>query len=120
MRYLLILFCFNALFLISTQVNAQTCDESFNSAREYYFRGEFDYVFEQLNTCLNNFNDDRQYYLDYNEGRVFEVYKLIIDSHYESDDYYLADEKKQELINFFDGKYGGEDVISRLNDISFY
>lgn len=98
---------------------AQSCKKAFWSAQEQYKSGRFESAQQLLNACIIDFNgSNKNYYLE-NEDQVFKVYKLYIDSCNKAYNSALADQKKEDLIDYFSKKYIPEVVIEKLNSASF-
>lgn len=99
--------------------SAQSCDQAFLAARDQYYNGQYESVQNLLLPCTTDFFTYRKEYIADNQIQVFRVYKLLITAYYDSDYDYLAEEKKQQLINFFAGVYSPEDVLYNLNNTAF-
>ncbi len=105
-------------FLSVSAQQSISCNDAFYYARDLYYKGQFESVHSYLNVCVNEFFTARDYYLTNNQEQVFKVYKLIITSYYDNDYDYLADEKINELLNFFTG-YDSNAVLERLGNTAF-
>jgi len=111
-RYSLLIFAFS----IMSNVSAQSCQDAVSEARDLYFNQDYDYVHGSLNSCLNDFYYyKRDYVQDGNRDLVFLVYRLVISSLDNLGYYDKADDKKRDLINYFDGILHPEDVMRILD-----
>ncbi len=99
--------------------SAQSCDQAFLAARDQYYNGQYENVQNLLLPCTTEFFNYKDAYIANNQILVFRVYKLLITAYYDSDYDYMAEEKKQQLINFFSGVYSPEDVLYNLNSTAF-
>ncbi len=109
----LMMLCFSV-----ESVSAQ-CDRAFFAARDQYYSGQYESVQNLLIPCTIEILNNRDFYISNNEVLVFKVYKLLITAYYDSDYDYLAEERKQQLIDFFGGVYRPDDVLYRLNTTVF-
>ena len=88
------------IMLMNINAKSQNCIDNYNNALGYYQKGQYETVVNYLSDCLNEFNNNRQAYLN-NSDIVFKVYKLIINSYRNIDKNSLADQKFEELKNYF-------------------
>lgn len=103
------------VLLIMSDVNAQSCQEAVTEARDLYYNQDYDYVPRSLKTCLNDFYYYKSdYVMEGNRDLVFLVYKLVILSLDNLGYYEKADDKKRDLIYYFDGILHPEDVMRIL------
>ncbi len=110
---------FLLLFLVPSEVKAQSCDDTFYQARDYYYKGKFDSIPGLLVSCLNSFKKNEKYYQERNPEMVFRVYKLITASYYQMDLDYKAEEREDDLIRYFKGIYKSNTVLERLSNTKF-
>ena len=100
--------------LCFTTAKAQSCKQAFYSAQEQYNGGQFQSAQGLLNTCLEAFNANKAHYQG-NPDQVFKVYKLYIESCIKSNNSACGNAKRQDLTNFFAGKFSRDEVINKLN-----
>lgn len=105
---------FTILCAFAKNANAQDCTTAYNNALNYYYAGQFDYIYPALTNCLEN---ERNFLIN-NEDLTFKIYKLLMQS-------YSNINMDEEADLMFDDleillpDYSSKELYKRLSEINY-
>ncbi|MBK6731453.1 MAG: hypothetical protein IPG60_11005 [Bacteroidetes bacterium] len=108
---------FTIACVFAKNANAQDCTTAFNDALNYYYAGQFDYIYPTLANCLEN---EREYLIK-NEDLTFKIYKLLMQSYSNINMDEESDRMFNDLESLLGGKtgYSSKDLYKRLSEIRY-
>lgn len=119
MKYIKLTICLLTITAIhSKSLSAQDCTTAYNTALNYYYAGQYDYVPGTLQNCIANSPAELAANLDL----TFRIYKLLITSYQRIDldeNANIAENNLKQFLLQHNYNYSSEYVQGKLAEITF-